>query len=108
MVNPKMYPDTGTYGSLRNPDPAQGQIHFSTDIAHMKEWVGLAGYDSTATVIREPSNFVVSVDAVDVQIPNFQVGFPDIPSEGQRTLFYDADLADWFNFVLSQGTPEID
>lgn len=107
MVNPAVYQSVNVHGITRTPDPDQGQIHFSTEEAHVKEWPWLLQHHlENWTSIRSPKHFFLPEnDPAGVGgIHQFQRGHPDTPSKGYRTFYHDRELAGWFDFVASRAT----
>ena len=76
------------HGGQHSPNQRLGQIHFHTDVAHIKEW-------------REtfsPQNETI-LDKKSFQEPATDGQEFEINEKGMYTVHYDANLQDWFDFV---------
>ena len=72
------------------------RVHFNTDDAHLKEWKN-SFYDYiNVSYHPKNQNFTVPIDEE-------QHGYMENPDGKTNTVYYDADLLDWLQFVYSGG-----
>jgi hypothetical protein len=103
MVDPKVHQKVDIHGTVGWPEKKNGQIHFHTDEAHMKEWPNLVRYTANETKLRDPLEFALSSTAPDAGIHNFASGHKENPGPGLRTFYFDDKLQEWFDFVANQA-----
>ena len=76
------------HGGQLYPNERLGQIHFHTDVAHIKEW--RETFTPINETVREKRSYEVP--------PSEQKEFA-INENGMYTVHYDENLQDWFDFV---------
>jgi hypothetical protein len=93
MVRPELYLDVGVHG---NPSGKPGSIHFNTDEAHLKEFVGIANRHFNLTVHNRTDFHTHELDT-----HWFKESHPR-NEDGTVTVYFDRDLESWLEYVKSR------
>ena len=98
ILKPSVFNYTDIHGSVKFPQPSKGMLHFHTDEAHFKEWVGL--YKSQTTRVVPSEDFLVSQKKNEVSVHGLKASFRS-NANGTFTMFYDSQLHSWLEFVAN-------
>ena len=102
MVNPALHDHVNVHGHFIQPNPKEGIIHFSTNVAHLKEWPGL--FETVDPQIRPPRNFTVREEN-DVNIHELKDGHKR-NANGTFDIYFDSKLEPWMKYVSKRRTDE--
>ncbi|KAL3911888.1 MAG: hypothetical protein SGARI_001424 [Bacillariaceae sp.] len=96
MLNPYKYRLANVHGTIENPEPTEGQIHFDTSEAHIKHWPFIFKEIEHVTMPRRDLT-VAAKDIKKLTVHNAGVAYA-YSQDGSLTLQYDSNLTDWFQF----------
>ena len=89
MFKVEAYDQMNIHGGQPDPNHTPGQIHFDTDVAHIKEW--RETFSGIKETVHAPKSFTV---------PATESKEYETTLDGKHyTLHYDKDLQSWFDFV---------
>ena len=97
MVNPAVHDHVNVHGHYLPPDPAHGILHFSTDMAHLKEWPSLFDEGVHPKKIRPSLNFSVREEE-EVKIHELKDGHKR-NANGTFDMYFDSLLEPWMEYV---------
>lgn len=98
IVRPQFHTVMDTHGTIKQPDPANGTIHLSSEQAHFMEWPEIFAKHNVTK--RDPVDFFVQTED-QVHIHNLQLAFK-ADATGNLRMQYDDKLEDWFRFVMGR------
>jgi hypothetical protein len=91
MFRRKEFSTMNIHGGQPVPNRTPGQIHFDTEVAHIKEWRGY--YEQGNELARVKKSF---------EVPATPDHSYEMTLDGKYTMHFDADLQGWFDFVVGK------
>jgi hypothetical protein len=98
IVRPQNHTKIDVHGTIHKPNPAEGQIHFSPDVAKFLEWPYIFAKHNVTR--RDAVDFLIQTEE-QVHIHNLVRGFK-ADKDGNFRMQYDDKLEDWFRYVESR------
>jgi hypothetical protein len=96
MVKPNKHSQVNVHGYIDHPNATKGEIHLSTEDAHIKEWAFI--FLQHKQTLQTKKDFACG-KSCSKSISVHNIGTHSKNENGTLIIHYDGELRDWFRFV---------